>query len=61
MYCGVSKDDFLKHEILLDVHAPFEFRIIGPLSNNENFAKGQLISKCSFGVFKSLKKPTKLF
>ena len=25
------------------------------------FAKGQLISKCPFGVFKSPKKPTKLF
>jgi hypothetical protein len=24
-------------------------------------AKGQLISKCSFGVFKSPKKPTKIF
>ena len=26
-----------------------------------NVCKGQLISKCPFGVFKSPKKPTKLF
>ena len=29
--------------------------------NKKSLLKGQLISKCPFGVFKSLKKPTKYF
>jgi hypothetical protein len=31
------------------------------VSLNHHQAKGQLISKCPFGVFKSIKKPTNIF
>ena len=29
----------MRTDILIDTHAPAEFRIIGPLSNNEHFAE----------------------
>ena len=38
-WCQVSTDQGLKDQILLDFHSPGEFRIKGPLSNNQDFAR----------------------
>lgn len=44
--CSVETDEYLKDIILVDRHAPMEFRIKGTLSNSEHFAKD---FNCSLG------------
>ena len=31
-------DEVLKRNNLIDSHSPYEFRVIGPMSNNDDFA-----------------------
>ena len=38
-WCAVWTDEMQKARILTDKHSPGAFRIIGPLSNNDDFAK----------------------
>jgi len=38
-WCVVYRDEKLKNQILTGQHAPSEFRILGPLSNNQDFAR----------------------
>ena len=38
-WCAVKTDEALKTQILTDNHSPQAFRTIGPLSNNDDFAK----------------------
>ena len=38
-WCAVNTDEALKTQILTNTHSPQAFRTIGPLSNNEDFAK----------------------
>lgn len=38
-WCAKSRSERLKNLMLTDSHSPPEFRIIGPLSNNEDFAR----------------------
>jgi len=39
IYCEKRTPESLKHQILTNEHSPGKYRIIGTLSNNENFAK----------------------
>lgn len=39
MWCSVSRDEEMKNTILLGDHSPAEFRVVGPVSNSEDFAK----------------------
>ena len=39
LWCSKYHDSALKELILTDYHSPGEFRVIGPLSNNEDFAR----------------------
>ena len=38
-WCSKYHDSALRELILTDYHSPGEFRVIGPLSNNNDFAK----------------------
>ena len=38
-WCSVKTDEALKTQILTQNHSPEAFRIIGTLSNNDDFAK----------------------
>ena len=39
LWCSKYHDSALREQILTDSHSPGEFRVIGPLSNNNDFAK----------------------
>ena len=39
LWCSKYHDSALRELILTDYHSPGEFRVIGPLSNNYDFAK----------------------
>jgi predicted metalloendopeptidase len=39
LWCSKYHDSALKNLILTDAHSPGEFRVLGPLSNNHDFAK----------------------
>ena len=39
IWCQKFRDDSLRNTIKTGVHTPGEFRITGPLSNNDEFAK----------------------
>jgi predicted metalloendopeptidase len=47
LWCGKTRDQALIQEILNDSHSPGEFRIIGPTSNSEDFAR---VFKCPRGT-----------
>jgi membrane metallo-endopeptidase-like protein 1 len=38
VWCTKYRDEALKSQILTAYHSPGEFRVIGPLSNNQDFA-----------------------
>ena len=39
VWCQKFRDDALVNTIKTGVHTPGEFRVVGPLSNNNDFAK----------------------
>merc|ERR1712080_509664 len=39
LWCRVDRPEELKKQILTDFHSPARFRVIGPLSNLEEFSK----------------------
>ena len=45
-WCAIYRDEKLKNQVLTGQHAPSEFRIKGPLRNNEDFARD---FKCALG------------
>ena len=38
-WCGKYRDETMKKKVLTGVHSPPEFRVIGPLSNSEQFSQ----------------------
>lgn len=38
LWCGVETPERLEDQILTDPHSPSKYRVLGPLSNNEDFA-----------------------
>nr|WBW70056.1 venom protein [Lampona murina] len=38
VWCGKYREEFLKSSIIEGVHSPFRFRVIGPMSNLEEFS-----------------------
>ena len=48
VWCSKWRDEKLKKQIKTGVHSPGEFRIIGSLSNNDEFAKDFNCKKGSF-------------
>ena len=45
-WCAIYRDEKLKNQVLTGAHSPNEFRIKGPLRNNEDFARD---FKCALG------------
>jgi predicted metalloendopeptidase len=39
VWCGASTSKFAHKALLTDVHSPSKWRIIGPLSNSDEFSK----------------------
>ena len=46
-WCTKQRDERLKNSILIDPHSPPEFRVIGALSNAEQFSKDW---NCPYGT-----------
>ena len=47
------------YDVLFSIILPYRYKDISALYNSIYSIKGQLISKCPFGIFKPTKKPTK--